>query len=586
LIFAGVAVLAATVVVVMMLKGDDAAPAPSQPTAAPSKPDATSAKNAPAKPDPAKDPAVWRALPAAERADLTLKYLTALDRRDAKKLADAHAFLVPRGETDAAQRVVEFELARDPSSAWARAARGEVAVSEKIDACLAECVKAEEVESPGVRKIAAIKKARQPESGTWWADAAQQKEIDAALAQVRAEEKELSDPFNWAVAKWRAHRRRIDVMKDQPAIDDTSGPYLVFSQVKAPSGTPIESVPEPELTRAKRALRETKELYAALYEGFLEAFGKEFGLPRFDRSNTDDKTMLKANVFADGATLDKYRRHFGRPTSAKGPRAYYEPEEPRFITTFDAGGAGEADAEQVQCHEATHQLLHLYTWDATRKASGKELSWSECRTRPIWLEEGFAEFFSAHRREGAKYVWMQPLESGMEEIWATSQAFAKKRWATWSLDEMLAVADMEQVEEQAARRVTGKVVRKPTEQQAADIAVAVRIMRPLFHAKSWSLVYFLWNHADETGKPLHRAAFARLVAGTLRATQTATAGQPAKTRVLSAADFRKALGLESEDRFRAFEKSWLAWETAFIGKAQRPEWAATRDRVMQTLGVK
>jgi len=48
-------------------------------------------------------------------------------------------------------------------------------------------------------------------------------------------------------------------------------------------------------------------------------------------------------------------------------------------------------------HEATHQLVHFYTWDLTRKELHREPQWLDCHVRPTWSNEGFAEFFSSSR---------------------------------------------------------------------------------------------------------------------------------------------------------------------------------------------
>ena len=97
----------------------------------------------------------------------------------------------------------------------------------------------------------------------------------------------------------------------------------------------------------------------------------------------------------------------------------------------------------------------------------------------------------------------------METLWAFSQALAKKRWAMWSLDELLSIVDKQQVADQAKRRVLAKPVKQLTEQQTADVALAIRALRPVFYAKAWSLVSFVWNQVDASGKPVYRDGFMR-----------------------------------------------------------------------------
>src|SRR4029453_2333819 len=93
--------------------------------------------------------------------------------------------------------------------------------------------------------------------------------------------------------------------------------------------------------------------------------------------------------------------------------------------------------DQVQCHEATHQIVHFYTWDLTSKDLGREPDWQDCDPRPAWSEEGFAEFFSSFRVEDGKYLWMQPLDQRMCEIWLLGEIVAAKKWRPWELKEFL-----------------------------------------------------------------------------------------------------------------------------------------------------
>jgi hypothetical protein len=135
LIGAGVAVVAAIGVGVLLLTDKKPSASPDK-AAAPQKLPAPVVAEAP-KADPMKDPEAWKALSASERADRTVRYLTALDRRDGSQLSAAFSFLKARGETDAIRKVAELELARDPSTGWAHQARGDVMIVERIDRCLA-----------------------------------------------------------------------------------------------------------------------------------------------------------------------------------------------------------------------------------------------------------------------------------------------------------------------------------------------------------------------------------------------------------------------------------------------------------------
>jgi hypothetical protein len=543
---------------------------------------------APAAPqaDPDKDPAAWKALAPAERAARVRSRLAGFDHRDVAALRRNFDFFEARGEHDAAMQIAQDVVDVQPSCGWAHAARGDVEILPVIEACLDKCARADEMETPGVQRLAALRKDRQPATGAWWADKDLATQINGLLQQVRDEDKALDDPFQRAVAKWIVWQRKIDVMKDHPAITGTTGPYLLFVQIKAPAGTPMDRIDRAEIDRAKQVLKKNQELFASFYDGFQTCLGEAFALPQFDSSKVDEKSLLKANIFADESTWKLYhKRVYGTETPGVGIRAYYGILEPRFITTFDGGESETAiETDQVQCHEATHQLLHLFTWDVTRKATGRELGWVQCDTRPLWLDEGFAEFFSSHKREGGKRVWMQPLEGRMEESWVLSQVFAKKGWTDWTLDELLATTSVDEIERIAMRRAVAKS--GGDDADLARLAMALDMFHSQLYGRSWGLVYFLWNDVDSAGKPRWREGFQRLMRQSLRVDLVPETITGPPRHVLTAADVKKALGLVGEEQYRAFEKSWLAWESGFLARSKRPEWEAARDRAFKRLGIR
>src|SRR5205814_496024 len=108
-----------------------------------------------------------RGLPRDDRrADRRTRAVAGRARRGAERragaaLSNACTFLKKRDETDAVREVALMELARDPSTGWAHQARGDVIATDKIDRVVAECTKADTVDSPGVRKLARIRKAHQ-----------------------------------------------------------------------------------------------------------------------------------------------------------------------------------------------------------------------------------------------------------------------------------------------------------------------------------------------------------------------------------------------------------------------------------------
>ena len=573
---AAVAVLAAFIA----LGGKDA-PAPATP------PKLDAAAPVAPKPDPDKDPAAWKALPPLERVSRTKAYVAGLDRRSESALRKGYDFLLARDEKPASLQVAQLAIDADPGCAWAHGARGETEILGSISQCLAQCARAVEGDTPGVQKLAAFRRQRQQGDGPWWADAPLAAQVESLLAQIREEEKALESPFNQAVAKWTLYQRRIEVMRDHPAITGTTGPYLLFVQIKAPAGTAADKVSADELDRAKRVLRQNQALFAKFYEGFEETLGAWLGVARYESSALDEKTLLKANIFADEQTWRLYhKRLYGTdaPGMLAGVRAYYSTEEPRFIVTYDGGDKETSlETDQVQCHEATHQFLHLCTWDVTRKATEREFPWLDCATRPPWLEEGFAEFFSAHRRDGGRCVWMQPLEGRMQESWVLSQVFAKKKWGDWTLEELISLSSTSEIPERALHKVASA---KGGDAPGIAALAAPSLYTSSLYGRSWSLVYFLWNASGPDGKPKWRDGFQKLMRQSLRVDLVPVTIQGPPRHVLTAADFRRALGLTDDAAFQAFEREWLASEARLLAKNKSSSWETHRDQLFAKLGIR
>jgi hypothetical protein len=229
-------------------------------------------------------------------------------------------------------------------------------------------------------------------------------------------------------------------------------------------------------------------------------------------------------------------------------------------------------------------VLPLFTWDVTRKATGREFGWDQCDTRPLWLDEGFAEFFSSHKREGGKRVWMQPLEGRMEESWTLSQVFAKKGWTDWTLDELLATTSVDEITRVAMRRAAANEA--GDEAYPARLGMATDMLHSQLYGRAWSLAYFLWNDLDDAGKPRWREGFQKLLRQSLRVDLVPETITGPPRHVLTPADFRAALGLADDGRYRAFETSWTTWEKRFLESNRRASWATNRDKVFQRLGLR
>jgi hypothetical protein len=269
-------------------------------------------------------------------------------------------------------------------------------------------------------------------------------------------------------------------------------------------------------------------------------------------------------------------------------RAYYEPWEPCFVVSHDGPAQEDVDAtDQIQCHEATHQILHFHTWDLARKErGGKPLPWDQCGQRVPWHDEGFAEFFSSHRREGDRYVWMQPLPSRMKDLWIFPQVLEKRGWATWSLAELLQVQDYSDMDERAAGRITTKPWKKQTAGEREEVQRILPLMGNLFYARSWSLTYFCWYATDAQGRPKWRAGYTTWLRRTLRVNLVQDGRRGLVPLLPTDADFRKDLGLSDDARFAAFEAEWNAFEKDLVEKNKSRAWLSDLRGILDAFGVK
>jgi hypothetical protein len=276
------------------------------------------------------------------------------------------------------------------------------------------------------------------------------------------------------------------------------------------------------------------------------------------------------NVFTSAADYAAY----GAPP---GARAYYSIQEPRFITTYEGprqGGESDPDEDtaHVQCHEGTHQLVHFYTWDTSRKkAQGGRLEWLSCHARRMWSQEGFAEFFSAYRKDGDKYVWMQPLDGRLADMWIFREIMKERKWDDWKLREVLDVVGNLQMQAVAQSRLrTGD-----------NPGLVNSLMANLFYARAWSLNYFLW-YAEENGKPKYRDRFIQYIKSEFDMTLTRDASGRETGKERTANDLKKAIGITDD---AAFDTEWRAFESNLIEKHKSPKWEERRARLRKNLGL-
>jgi hypothetical protein len=559
---------------------------------APADPAPTKAPDPPKPADPMKDVSAWKALPAADRATKAADVVAKTDAGDARAVETTRAFLAERGEDAAVASLAKASLAKGSSATWAHQAAGEVDVGAEVDACLRSCETAEDESDP---MFVEMKDLRAKHAGTWWADAASAKDVRDKCAALKAQDKLLASPYGRGITHWVRWQRAIPVMQDAPAIHGARGPYLVFVSLNSLDGDKqqeydakgrpkhktreLKDVPPAEMESARKVLEKNLALMADFYEGWMTDLGPIFGFTRYGADNTDETTLLKMNVFLNRDEYRRYNSSSGNEFMNEFARAYYTPREPRFITTYD-GGATESpfETEQTQCHEATHQLVHLYTWDLTRKALNRDVKWEDCKVRPMWSEEGFAEFFSSFAKKDGKRVWMQPLVHRLLEIYVFDDILAAKKWKPFDLKEFLTVGHAGRLVQIGEEKVGAGA--DPKEREIAKDVIA-----NLFYGKAWSLYAFLWN-AEADGKPKYRDKFIEYLKFEFHLRyQYDSYEKKDKSVGVSANDFRRILGISNDAALAAFETEWRAWEANMIASFKNPHWDDARKGARKAMGV-
>jgi len=561
---------------------------------------------APAKPpevskppaDPMKDASAWKALPAAERAAKAADVVAKADAADAAAVERTRAFLADRGEDAAVAALAKAAVAKGSSAAWAHQAAGDVEIGAEVDACLRACETAEEESDP---KFVELKALRAKHAGSWWADAATAKSAREICAAAKAADALLASPYGRGIAHWIRWQRAVPVMQDAPALTGSRGPYLVFVSLDSEAATVAGAPPEKpdldakgnprkkqrlmkdvapeELEKGRKVLERNLALMEDFYEGWMTELGPIFGFTRYGPENTDETTLLKMNVFLNQAEYRRYNTSSDNEFMNQFARAYYTPQEPRFITTYD-GGTGEDpfQTEQVQCHEATHQLVHLYTWDLTRKALKRDVRWEDCRVRSMWSNEGFAEFFSSFAMKDGKRTWMQPLVHRLLEIYLFDDILAAKKWKPFDIKDLLTV-------DHAGTLVQIGEVKAGAGATKAEKELAKDVVSNLFYAKAWSLYAFLWN-AQADGKPKYRDRFIEYLKFEFHVRYEFDKYEKKdKALGVSTNDFRRILAISDEAALAAFDKEWNAWEAAQIAARKNAAWDETKKRVRKSMGV-
>ena len=286
--------------------------------AKPAQPAATAAA-----PDPMKDAAAWKALPAAERAAKAAKLVADTDAGDAAALEKARAFLKERGEDTSIGELGKAAIARGSTAAWARQAAGQADLAAEVDAALKSSELADDGQVP---EFVVLKGMRSKFGSSWWADAETVKRVRGLVADLKKAEARLQTPYGQAVEKWARWQRAIPVMQDSPALYGARGPYLVFVSLNVPQKAgarpkteaealdeerhrkvpTLADMPAEEVARGKKILEKNLALMERFYDGWLTTLGPVFGFERYDEKNSDDRTLFKMNVFANASEYHRY----------------------------------------------------------------------------------------------------------------------------------------------------------------------------------------------------------------------------------------------------------------------------------------
>ena len=576
---AGGGLLVVAVIAFFMMKGGDELPPA---TIVGGSPVADGTGVAAGSGDPDKDPAAWTMLAANVRADRVNMMVARANTESDSVVQETATFLRDRKESEGLERLARLYVARTPTSEWANQVLGREEVSSKARRVLRKCELADDVQLESVVRLGRLIKKHAGDNGKkkWWAEGDELKEVNALLAEVEAGEQELANSdAAFGRARWITYRRTVEVFKDHPTLSAHVGPYLIFVQIKSEKGTVIEDADPEAVATAQVILDRNIDLFKNLYEGWMTQIAPIFGFERYTEDSVDYSTILKANVFADSESYYEYIAQVGGPRSA---RAYYSKQEPRFITTYEGDGEKGADGEgesqestnQVQCHEATHQLVHFYTWDTTRKIIGRPPRWLDSLTRPLWSTEGFAEFFSSHTEENGKYTWMVPLEDRMKQLWVFSEVIEKKGWTPWALKDIWSLRHGGQLSGLAQARAI----------DPNDAGASGMVMSNQFYAEAWSWVYFLWN-VEEGGKLKYRD---KLIAYFKLEFELDFGQRDGKKRtsprLMQENDFRGVFGLiEAPKKEQALYDEWKVFEKALVEKHRNPKWNKERERIFKML---
>ncbi len=221
-----------------------------------------------------------------------------------------------------------------------------------------------------------------------WVTAERYADLEKAEARFLAHQKKVdTDAHYRKVCQYRGMIAKHPIFASWDYTTVECRPYLVFVQK---SDDPKQAAKLGEKAQEKAAI------FRRLYDTFYETFGGSYGLPKLESDVYEKDVILRAWVFADRKSFDKYHKSIGRPMG-NNVGAYYSPADQWMIIPEGVAKGmkvpGQDMDTNVTIHEATHQLIHCLTKMLVEKDLGEELVWTDSRlgSKSHWFQEGIAE---------------------------------------------------------------------------------------------------------------------------------------------------------------------------------------------------
>lgn len=402
-----------------------------------------------------------------------------------------------KAKSGASQAADEAILA-DPSTAWAREAKGQRNALEFLKKCRDECPKAF---ACGDETAVAIGGEITKLESDPWVEAKRYAELEKMVAAVQAREHALAnDPRAAIVEKKKNFTRQNPLFSDKSWKYVELSPFLIAQQ--------YEKIPEGE-GKKKAEDREKKALWMAqtdahmfkhTYERWLELFGERYKFPRLETTNR----VLHGIITWDRKNFeDIYRKNNPGSEIAGLIRAFYAPGEQRIfhyigdesLTSQDEIPCDKENVQklafQVAAHEETHQLQHEYTAIYSGKALvDDEIDASVMRGRKLmWFEEGLAEFMGAMETSkadvqniaNAKILHNRILLERVQMIRGSGRkedGNLREEAKKWTIEQLLKPNSNPDLQRMGNEMLPGQG----------------GLMTNIFYARAWGLVHFLYYY--------------------------------------------------------------------------------------------